>query len=372
MSYWLLQNFLSCNFIFFELHLISVCSLFFMAGITLQHYQFASPYALILLIALVVTYTAKHKQVALACVFSCILGSYVYNNHLIYHREISPYYNKTISLNGCITSIDQTKNSRLPQKISFCAEQLISNKKTIPITNSFFVYGLPDTFRVGDRIHLKNIVICPSANRSFEFYSFKEGMSGTIFARASQAQLTTRPVYSISRFIQETRNSMLTQISETIHGESKNLVYTIFFGNRVQENSTTKTPFKQWGISHYLARSGLHLVMLIVLWRLLLSLIPLPFFIKELLLLWCIMFYSVMSWSSISFTRAFLIFLGIKMATFLKKPIHYVHHIFIVCLAVLIHNPFQLFFLDFQLSFGLTLAIAWLNHLRFIKEQQIT
>jgi competence protein ComEC len=343
-----------------------------MGGITIQHYQLAGPYTLICLIALVVACAANYRQVAIVCVFSFALGSYVYNSHILYHRDIAPYYNKTISLNGYITSIDQTKNSRLPQKISLKTEQFIVHNKTIPTTNSFFLYGLPGTFRVGDKIHLKNIMICPPTNRSFEFYSFKEGVSGTIFARPSQAQLTLRPVHSISRFIQETRNSMLTQISETINGESKNLVNTIFFGNRAQENSATKTPFKQWGISHYLARSGLHLVMLIVLWRFLFSLIPLPFFIKELLLIYLILFYSIMSWSSISFTRAFLIFLGIKIATFLKKPVHYIHHIFVVCLAVLIHNPFQLFFLDFQLSFGLTLAIAWLNHLRFIKEQQIT
>lgn len=371
MKNWFVTN-ISSKFIFFQLHVVSLVTIFFMIGIILEHFGFTLAAMALSLTALFLLCRGSYKHVFLLIAFSCVIGSYTYNRHISYHRQIAAFYYKKIMLIGTIKNIEQTKNSRLPQKILLKTQYLLLNKKQLPLTHTFFIYGLPPSYQVGDIVRIENVVITPASSKSFELYTYKEGASATIFCRAHQTHIISRPVISCARYIHATKTNILNALSQTVNKHSEMLIKTIFFGNRAHENDEIKTAFKQWGISHYLARSGLHLVMLILLWQLFFSFMPIPFFLKELIIMWCVFVYSILSWSSISFTRALLIFICMKIAVFLRRPGHYVHLISVICLLVLAYNPLQLFFLDFQLSFSLTLAIAWLNHLQFLKEQQIT
>ena len=74
--------------------------------------------------------------------------------------------------------------------------------------------------------------------------------------------------------------------------------------------------------------------------------------------------YFILSWPSISFIRAFLIFLFTKYCNLHRHPTHFMHILLLTCCIVLLINPLQLFFLDFQLSFFLTFghwAPSWFH-----------
>ncbi|MFC1845655.1 ComEC/Rec2 family competence protein [Candidatus Dependentiae bacterium] len=113
-----------------------------------------------------------------------------------------------------------------------------------------------------------------------------------------------------------------------------------------------------------MARSGLHLVIFMFLWGIIFSFIPLPFTYKQLALIGLGLFYCLLSWTSISFIRAISIFLLYKISPLLHKQGQLLHLLTIICLVTLIWNPAQLLFLDFQLSFGLTLALAWFGQIK--------
>ena len=121
--------------------------------------------------------------------------------------------------------------------------------------------------------------------------------------------------------------------------------------------------FRQWGISHYLARSGLHLTIFTFIWLMLFRLFPFSFFFKQLFMLLLCSIYLVFSWSSISFLRAFYSFFLYTICNICKIPIHFLHILTLVTLYVAICNPIQIFFLDFQLSFALTFALALIANL---------
>ena len=136
---------------------------------------------------------------------------------------------------------------------------------------------------------------------------------------------------------------------------------SIFLGNRQinkKENNIVKNSFRLWGILHFLARSGLHLIIFLMLCELMLKFIPIHFHLKQGILVFLSLIYLLLSWPSLSFIRAFSIFLLYKLCPILNKKSDLATLVATVCLMMLIYNPIQLFFLDFQLSFGLTIALA--------------
>ena len=137
----------------------------------------------------------------------------------------------------------------------------------------------------------------------------------------------------------------------------------MFLGNPPEKRNLheTKYYFKAWGILHLLARSGLHLIFFILLLRLLLQLLPCAYPIKQLILLLAVVFYSALSWPSIPFIRASYLFFLYSIALFFRYPTHFLHFLSVVCCATLINNPMQLFAIEFQLSFGITGALALFN-----------
>ncbi|MFZ5953799.1 MAG: ComEC/Rec2 family competence protein [Candidatus Dependentiae bacterium] len=361
------------SFILIDFHGLTFCTFSFIMGIATQFFGYNHLIISAFLISIFFLLHNKINCILLLSFISFICGAHILQMHTNYHNALSEFYGKKISLQGHITNIETTKNNYFPTKITLKIHTIFYNNKNHKKSHTLYLYvSANEGNDVGDEIKVKNIVLTPQSKNSYEQYLHKEGISKSIFAQHNSIKLIKPPVYSLNRYIHQLRNQLLFKISQLIGPESQGIVNTLFLGNRNSETDTIKNSFKYWGISHYLARSGLHLIMLIIVWQFLLSFLPLPFFLKEIIITILVLIYSIFSWASISFNRALCMFVLIKTSFFLKRPVHYMHLICLTALVILIHNPFQLFFLDFQLSFGLTFAIAWFNHLLFLKEQQIT
>jgi ComEC/Rec2-related protein len=237
--------------------------------------------------------------------------------------------------------------------------------------HSLYIYSKSiSDLQVCSTIVIHKIVIKKVENPSFALYLSKEKVAGTIFIEKLDFKTLSVPP-SWHRYLANWKNNIYLTLQNKMSTKTFALFSSIFLGNRAnvkKEMDYAKEPFKIWGTSHYLARSGLHLVIFVLVWQFLLSLIPIVFWIKQIILISLISTYSLFSWSSVSFERALLMFLIYKFCIISGKPSHYVHLIILVTGIVLILNPLQLFFLDFQLSFGLTFALAWFNHMQTHKK----
>lgn len=219
-----------------------------------------------------------------------------------------------------------------------------------------------------------NISIKKPSTDSFAQYLYKEGCVAFVCAPSLNCIILKHASSSIPRFLSDVRHAILNKLKNVLSGRTFAVVSSIFLGNRMyvkKDMDRLKHNFKTWGISHYLARSGLHVVLFVMLWHFLLSLLPLAFILKQFLLIALVMLYALLSWSSISFTRALLMFLLCKIPALFGYQTHYVHIITLATLAILITNPLQLFFLDFQLSFGFTFALAWFGQLEAEKKRTL-
>lgn len=159
------------------------------------------------------------------------------------------------------------------------------------------------------------------------------------------------------------RKGVYEKLEHTIPAKTFAAFSTLFLGNKnVPNYPAMRRLFAAWGLTHYLARSGLHIALIIMLWSILLLAVPLPFLPRKLLLLLLLVIYSALSWSSISFVRALLLWIFYITGSLLSRPAAPLHLISLIACGILLCNPAYLFCLDFQLSFFLSAVLMVINH----------
>lgn len=234
-----------------------------------------------------------------------------------------------------------------------------------PCTLSLYSTKKPPC-RIDDTLHCA-IERIPEPDGEFKWYLYKEGFDATAFQPIVHTKIIHRPTHSFKRWVDHQREKLYQRLSKKIPSSVFVLFSSLFFGNRAsikQHLEPCKPLFKNWGISHFLARSGIHLLIFLLLLSGILSLLPLPFFFKHAFTLCCVYLYSSLSWPTVSFNRALYTFAFCKLATLGSIPLHSMHTLALICLVFLLQSPLHLFFLDFQLTFLLTFCLIWIAQLR--------
>lgn len=306
----------------------------------------------------------------------CIVGSFFFLGLFLHHRQHDQFERfqhlfdgQMMTIEGTVTAVQKTEHPHLRQIISLDLDTAHNESKKLLGTPSATVQLYSYTtlpLLVADRVSFSDVVFKKPSSEDFAWYLQKEGIYQTIFLTKPRYTLLHRPRRSLWRKIAREREQLLVRCKKKLSPAAYALFSLVFFGNKHVHKKQLEAQqhyFRLWGISHHLARSGLHLVLLVVFLSFFFNFLPLPFFLKQFLLLFIMIIYALLSWPSISFTRALITFLLYKLCTFMELPIPFMHIVTMVTLLVLLFNPSQLFFLDFQLSFGLTFALAWINYL---------
>lgn len=168
------------------------------------------------------------------------------------------------------------------------------------------------------------------------------------------------------------KKSVIAYANKTLSPLSSYLFCSIFLGfcspKDTDAATIVRTSFAWWGISHYLARSGLHLALLATATQASLTLLPLQYALKQLIILLLLAIYTLFSWPSISFLRSGIMILGNIVCIFLKIPYDSLHALMYTTMILLLYNPFYLMSLEFQLSFFITLGLILSRHASHINK----
>ena len=238
--------------------------------------------------------------------------------------------------------------------------------------NLLFYTKEQSKFEIQDRIKLKNLIFNTPAhkqnlnqNPSYSNYLIKENILCSIFTKRLYAFKISSPNFCIKRWILNTKNLLLQNIRQKLSPKTFCYFSHIFLGNKkVAPTKNLKNSFNLWGISHYLARSGLHILLFILIWGFLLNIFPFSIYLKKVFLLLVCVVYHLFSWTTISFARALYVFILSQTGKILDFQTNFLHLLTLLCLIILLFNPIQLFFLDFQLTFGLAFALGLLGKLK--------
>ncbi len=246
------------------------------------------------------------------------------------------------------------------ESIDFSIDSIRSQKTISSTPRNTIIHiqsRIPTGIKQGDRLIIHNLFIRPCSPR-FLHNARKKGYCGQAFLNASTTCTTIdapRPWHCSHK---ERLDAALTA---QLNPETKSLFQTMFLGNRTISNSI-QSLFNRWGISHMLARSGLHLVIIIAIIFCLLCLVPVHSRYKHIISLILLIGYTALSWPSISYLRALYTNILLLSCNIFSYKTHPLNLIACICLGTLIYQPYYLYALDFQLSFALAFTLAMLSH----------
>jgi ComEC/Rec2-related protein len=347
-------------------------------GVVLSHYEYSFFYILCFGLPALLFLPKKQTQLGAVIALSiCIMAT-----GFIRYYYLKKQYTATLSALHAVTSGSfratvihrETEKKRSPRTELTLLLHLVKKGRKSGALNSCVKLTILHScsVEVGDRIRIKKLTFKPIKNSSYQWYLFKEGLAGSAFIKRLNYTLEHRPVWSIHRWVFTQRERIIKHCNLTLSGETFSLLSALFFGKQPHGLSfygSVRSHFTYWGVVHFLARSGLHLVLLAFCWSYLMRKMVLPFLLKQFLLGIFMYLYHLLTWPSISFMRALITFFIYRSATLSKQTVQPLHVLALTSLFVLLHNPVQLFFLDFQLSFGLTFALAWFNEVSLRKSR---
>lgn len=309
-------------------------------------------------------HTLPLSLIALIITFFIIGYGRTYFYCTAYDSFLHSIAHKRITLRGSIIDIDPIDHAYLDSCITFSINSIQDENtawKTINKTMQIYTKKT-NNLTVGDSVIIKKLQCTFPSKESFKFYLMKEGIDATCFTPFLMYKILKKSPYSIDRLLHTYKTQLINSACLKLSPYTNALFSSLFLGYKKkckQELAQINEQFKQWGILHYLARSGLHLVIFIFIWQTVLRIIPFSLFIKNSIMLLLGIFYFVLTWPSISFIRAFIIFLLYKLCSYANIQSSLLHLLTLCCFLILLYNPLQLFALDFQLSFILTFALAW-------------
>lgn len=272
---------------------------------------------------------------------------------------------KQYDITATITDINTLSSGHLKTKITLTIDSLNPSMSGIENGHTIIVYThkIPDLW-VDDTITIAKQNFKSIGNDSYNIYLAKEGVATTIFATTFPYTRINRPNWSLNRWIHQHKHRVLDALRRKMSKNIFAVAALTFYGSTDISHyykQHIKEGCRRWGISHLLARSGLHLVIFVMLWQWILTTIPLRYRFKQIIMLLLGIAYYIFSWPGIAFNRAFLTFLAHKAGAIFYIQTDLMHLLTVVCFLVLLCNPMQLLFLDFQLTFALTAGLAVIN-----------
>lgn len=359
---------------FYSIHLsplllITTC---FIAGIILHdHFVILITVSVFTLGYILLMYFKQNilKNQLILCFFALATGAY------FHHREWQDYHDfytivsdQKITITGTVIDIHETIiNHKKMTGIALLIDSIATKDAVYKCNKMCIFYAKSNKpALVGDTAMLYDVVCKKPSNEDFQRYQIKEQIVVTLFDDTIACNITHRPDWSVRYWLWNHKKRLLDGMHCKLSPECFRFFTSLFLGNRAcikDELEQTNDQFKTWGISHFLARSGLHLVIFIFMWQLLFSIMPLPLCIKQIILVFISCAYFIFTWTSAPFTRSFVLFMFNKLCLLNKIHFHLLHYLTLTCLLFLLYCPLYIFFLDFQLSFALTFALAWLNQI---------
>jgi hypothetical protein len=302
----------------------------------------------------------------LFCAFLFCTGFFLaQRQHLQFTSTSQLFLNRTCALEGIVQDIEYESTQALPYCLTITLDRYQINKdkwksiqNTVKIRVRFVRW-----ITVGDKIRVTGIT-GSQATGNFLQYLLKEDILLYLFAPSAKIRKIKENAAPMRLALSERMNTIHTFI--TVQGKKQTRLFfdLLFLGKKHPHDSDAhhiNSLFQQWGISHMLARSGMHLTIFVSLCVLLLQLIPVSFTLKQIFIAFLCIVYALLSYSSTSFARALISAFLLLYCHSMRARTNFLHVTLLTLIFHLLINPIQLLFLDFQLSYGLTLTLGVLT-----------
>lgn len=310
-----------------------------------------------------------------------LLGAYRYNTLLSsFNRFQELHTDNKLTLRGTVIDLEENPSSKHhPYLMRIRLQEVIHLDDTRYDHNGIIAIHTTSAHKnqcfIDDTIIISAIKLPKMKRSDLVHYFCKEQLLATVYTQKLDLKREIKPLSAWYNSFNATKKTLYESLRSKMEGATFRLFSSLYLGKQSHHEhdyQTMRQHHALWGTAHYLARSGLHLVLCVGIWSYILRFFPISLAIKQLILIFIILIYSAMSWTSISYYRALIPFLIYHYCTAQYLPVQAVHLLIIACVGMLIYNPFYLFSLDFQLSFLLAGALLIYNAVKHQKKLLIS
>ena len=158
--------------------------------------------------------------------------------------------------------------------------------------------------------------------------------------------------------IEKIKNKFIQRIESLYFGPAQGIMKACLIGVDHEIPDEVQVLYNESGISHVLAISGFHVGVIVSYVIMLLSLLKLPYGIRQIITIGCVWCYAALTAGSISTMRAVIMATVLMSGRLLWQEEDSLTNIALAAAFLLWLNPYQLFQVGFQLSFAAVISLC--------------
>jgi DNA internalization-related competence protein ComEC/Rec2 len=338
-----------------------ICVLFFILGIVLSqltNFIFAVGIIFSALIFIYYKYGIK-SMLLFFVIFFCGVGRTQFSKTLLPDEFI----NKNIIVTGIVKNVGPIRNYHraIVKTLNFETGDGNSIEKSFNI-QVYFSDDKEQLANMGEKITMSGKLLLPSKKRNpggfdEENYFRTHLLFYKMFPnKIENGQIENHLLYHLEQF----RNNLGDVYDTIFQSKEASIIKSMIIGDKSDLDDYTSELYKTAGIYHILAISGLHISIVALAFNFLLRFLcsqKTSGFISILLLI----LYCIMTGSSVSTVRAVIMASIIIIGDIIYRERDLITSLSFAALILLMYNPFYIFDVGFEYSFGAVFGIATCN-----------
>lgn len=264
---------------------------------------------------------------------------YTYSSNYKGHEQTIEGTIDYIKIDGNKLSIELKAQERILVNYYIKSEEELANIKS--------------NYQLGDKLLINGVLSKPDGNTVFNLFNYRLYLKSKriywLFNATSINKISDN--YLIKYKIKNAIISRINKMSTFAY------LKAFILGDTSSINPTIKNSYQINGISHLFAISGMHITLFSTLILYLLKKISKNELLNYLIVIIFLVIYAFLAGFSPSILRTILLFILLFINRKLKLNIKTVYLLILVCLFLLIYNPFYIYNLGFIFSFTITLYL---------------
>ncbi len=225
------------------------------------------------------------------------------------------------------------------------------------------VIGKTRNIRVGDRIKVKCIVNEPNRNTNPHLFNYKLYLQNSNIYTIEvtndyDVEIISHNELTIPQSMSyKFKNRIINILEKTLTKHNSSIMKSIFLGENSYMDSNILDMFRDLGIAHVLAVSGLHIGIITAFLLYAFRKIRLNKKTSVLLTILILWIYGYIIGYPASILRALIMFTCLILSQLTFRRYDSINSLCFGAIILLVYNPLWVFSVGFQLSFGVTLSI---------------
>lgn len=312
-------------------------------------------FLIVTLITFILNIIKNKSNTVISFLLFFALGLIVTN--LNYQNPLNDYIDKRHDYVGVILNANTSS-----ENYSKYIVQIIQVDETIDNGRVLLTINGDKRFSIGDKIMINGILKKPKENTNPKLYNQRLNLlSDYIHSTLNVKDFNINLIHENNNWLYEIKQSFSQYVSglfqRTLRSNNSKLITSIILGDSSVMEEDELEKYRDLGLAHILAVSGLHIGVIAGFLIFIFSRLGINRNINILITLLIIWSYAYIIGFPSSTVRACIMFTILFYSQMIHEPYDSLNSIFVSMLICLIINPFWLFHIGFQLSYMATISL---------------